>query len=188
MNATLLGLLLALQPMNVPPSPPATPTAAPIIVPSDAAVPPTAEPPDSNGLGGGFRRRLPVDLPDLSRDDAVIRNSGATNLAPYTIVVHPDATADVYIGGSTRKESIGTPQMKWLFLKLREAMPLGRIAVGRCMKSASFGTSTTILYQGESTPDRCCGGGTETQELMRTIGVIAGQLRVSPLIGRRRLL
>jgi hypothetical protein len=118
--------------------------------------------------------------------DAVIRNSGSTNTEGYAIVIHPDYSVDVAVGGTTQHKTLGEPQAKWLFAKLKADEPLASLAAGRCMKSASFGTVTTIAYDGQSTADLSCGGGDQVRELNRTIGIIVNQLGIAPGVGRLR--
>jgi len=129
-------------------------------------------------------RRGPATAPRMIRGDALIRNSGSTNGAGYTVVIRSDFTADVSVAGTSERKKIGAPQGRWLFAKLREAMPLEGLGAGRCMKSTSFGSSTTVSYDGSTTPDLSCGGDAAVRELSRTIGVIAAQLRIEP--SRRR--
>jgi hypothetical protein len=125
-------------------------------------------------------RRIPTELPTLAPGDVLIRNSGSTNTAGYSIVIHPDYTADVADGrGGMVKKTVGAPQAKWLFDRLKADMPFEQLGGGHCMKSASFGSYTTIVYNGERTPDLQCPGGPETRELNRTIGVIVEQLGIS---------
>jgi hypothetical protein len=140
--------------------------------------------------GAGIRRIMPYGAPPYGPDDAVIRNSGSTNIAGYVVVVHPDFSADVYSNGASEHKTASAPQAKWLFAKLGEAMPLGSLGVARCMKSASFGSSTTIAYRGQVTPDLSCGSSDATRELARTAAAIVQQLGVMPQNGmsRRRLL
>jgi hypothetical protein len=134
-------------------------------------------------------RRSPIEPSALAPGDALIRNSGSTNTAGYAIVVHSDGTADVTQGGSTTHKTIDAPQAKWLFAKLKAAMPLSAMTGGHCMKSASFGSVTTIVYSGESTPDLSCPGSADVRELARTVNVIVEQLGVSvrPARGLMRL-
>jgi hypothetical protein len=125
-------------------------------------------------------RHIPTELPTLAPGDVLIRNSGSTNTAGYSIVIHPDYTADVADGrGGTIKKTVGAPQAKWLFDRLKADMPFEQLGGGHCMKSASFGSYTTIAYNGERTPDLQCPGGPETRELNRTVGVIVEQLGIS---------
>jgi hypothetical protein len=132
-------------------------------------------------------RRMPLTAPRAEPADAVIRNSGSTNTAGYAIVVHPDYSADVYVAGEVEHKSVAAPQAKWLFEKLQAAMPFGRLGAERCMKSASFGSSTTIAYEGSVTPDLSCGGSSDAErELSRTAGVIVNQLGVPSGVGRLR--
>jgi hypothetical protein len=125
--------------------------------------------------------------PQIAAADAVIRNSGSTNTSGYTIVVHPDDSADVIQQGTVRHVTLAEPQAKWLFAKLKEDGPLPSLGAGHCMKSASFGTSTSISYEGASTPDLSCPSSDASRELSRTVGVIVTQLGVNPAVRRFRL-
>jgi hypothetical protein len=187
MYAIILAALLA-QMQSAAPAPDTN--AAPIIVPAASAAPmPASTAPEGISFPErGITRRMPANVPNIAPTDAVIRNSGSTNTLGYTIVIHADYTADVYSNGETQHKAVGAAQAKWLFDKLNAAEPLNVVGAGRCMKSASFGTYTTIRYGGQMTPDLSCGGGPEARELMRTVGVIVNQLGVSPLMGARRRL
>ena len=174
MNALLLAALLA---QVVAPSPAAV---RPSFAPAGPALPATP--------GGGPGAVAPPLSATPAPGDALIVNSGSTNTAPYTIDVHPDGTADVAIAGQMQHAHVGAPQAHWLFAKLKSAAPLASLPRAGCMKSASFGTSTTIVYDGSRTPDLSCPGGSAlAQELGRTAGVIVNQLGIKPLTPRRRL-
>jgi hypothetical protein len=171
----MFDLILAAMLAQMTPAPDATPTASAST--SDAS--PTAETaPVYRGFPDG-PRRLPLQTPPMTTGDALVRNSGSTNTAGYVFVVHTDATVDVADGhGGTNRETIGKAQAKWLFAKLEAALPVSDLPGGRCMKSASFGSRTTITYKGATSPDLLCPGGPETTELNRTIGVIVNQLHI----------
>ena len=109
---------------------------------------------------------------------AVIRNSGSTNSAGYTLVVRPDSTAEIMQNGTTSTAAVAEPQVKWLFAKLHEAQVPGALPERGCMKSASFGSSTTIAYEGVTTPDLTCGVTPLARELSRTVAVITQQLGI----------
>jgi hypothetical protein len=181
MHALALTLLLAvLQSTGASPAPSAGASAGAIGAPA------APQPPE----GESIPRRMPYGVPQVEPGDVVIRNSGSTNAGGYTIVLHPDFSADVATSGGIERKTVGAAQAKWLFAKLDAAMPLGSLAVARCMKSASFGSTTTIAYRGQVTPDISCAGDAAVRELSRTVAVIVGQLDISPAIGRlrRRLL
>jgi hypothetical protein len=183
MYAIILALLLAQMQSPAPAPDTSAPPAA-----SAAPLPASTVPEGISFPEGGITRRMPANVPNIAPTDAVIRNSGSTNTLGYTIVIHADYTADVYSNGVTQHKAVAAAQAKWLFEKLNAAEPLNVVGAGRCMKSASFGTYTTIRYGGQMTPDLSCGGGPEARELMRTVGVIVNQLGVSPLMGARRRL
>jgi len=133
---------------------------------------------------GNPPQRLPMRSPMLASgpDDAVIVNSGSTNYSGYTVVIHPDFSAEIAVNGKTRQATIPEAQAKWLFAKLEAAMPLDSLTMRRCMKSASFGTTTTIAYHGNVTPDLSCGAGATGGELARTAAVITSQLKIVPAL------
>ena len=111
----------------------------------------------------------------MAADDVFIRNSGSTNTAGYAIVIHKNFIAEF----AGQQKMVGEAQAKWLFAKLAEAKPFAQLGGMHCMKSASFGSFTTITYQGETTPDLSCPGGTQSRELERTIGIIVNQLGIN---------
>ncbi|MDQ2908821.1 MAG: hypothetical protein M3R44_05645 [Candidatus Eremiobacteraeota bacterium] len=132
---------------------------------------------------------MPNDVaPAIPADAAVIRNSGSTNTAGYTIVLSPDGHAVIGQYGRYTSTSLARPQTRWLFAKLREAGTIGALPAGHCMRSVSFGSSTTISYQGATTPDLGCAVSPLERELARTVGVIVRQLNISTFPAHRRRL
>jgi hypothetical protein len=119
-------------------------------------------------------------------DAAVIENSGSTNFAGYRIAVSPNGSALYAAPGGVRRGRVTPATARWLFRTLRENAPLSALGGTSCMKSVSFGTSTTIAWHGERSADLSCGGSPGTVELTRTIGVIEKQLDVVPAPGNRR--
>jgi hypothetical protein len=87
---------------------------------------------------------------------AVIVNSGSTNISGYRIVVQPDGRATVTTQGSNRTQQLAKSTVAPFFKHLSAAMPLGKLESEPCMKSASFGSTTTVQYKGERSPDLSC--------------------------------
>jgi hypothetical protein len=119
---------------------------------------------------------------------ATIVNSGSTNTAAYTLVIAPDGSATLAQDGAAQPEVVAAPQARWLFEKLHEAEPVDSLGSGHCMKSASFGTSTVVTWNGRSSSDLSCDDNPTSRELLRTIRVIARQLDIPTFRHRRRLL
>ncbi len=186
MTTTLGALVLSsLLAQAASPSPQITSTAlpSPVASPAESAPVPGGMPSGTAAPSDGYVRRGPrtsprMNGPDTTNGGVTIVNSGSTNTAGYTIVVHPDFSADVTADGATETKSVAAPQGRWLFAKVRAAMPLGQLPGERCMKSASFGSSTTISYDGQRTPDLQCGGDATMRELLRTANVIVEQLQI----------
>jgi hypothetical protein len=173
----MLGLVLAtlvtqLQPLRQPAATPsagatmlAQPPSAPLSTPSPVAAMPT---PTQAGMS-------------VPPHAAVIRNSGSTNTVGYSIVLSHDGRAVISQDGRNTTAVLASPQTNWLFAKLREAGPLSALPVGHCMRSVSFGSSTTISYEGATSPDLSCAVSPLESELARTVGVIVRQLNISTL-------
>lgn len=90
------------------------------------------------------------------RDGAVITNSGSTNTAGYAIKVWSDGSGEVSLrGGATRNIKVDVDLVNKFFadVKAARANP-GR--PGRCMKSASFGTTTSVLWHEYQSVDLQC--------------------------------
>jgi hypothetical protein len=111
---------------------------------------------------------------------ALIRNSGSTNTQPYTIAVKPDGSAVVVVGsGAPEERRLPPAQTAALFEQLRAAAPLDALAHGHCMRSASFGTTTTVTFGGVTTPDLSCAPGPGTRALADTVAALVAGLRLS---------
>ena len=136
---------------------------------------------------GAVRGRMPATLPPVPPDAAVIRTSASTNTAGYTLVVAPDGTATVRQYDGFRQGTVLAPQTRWLFVKLRAAGPLTSLGAPGCIKSASFGTSTELSWNGVSSGDLTCATDPASRELIRTIGVIVRQLAIGTALRPRRL-
>lgn len=92
---------------------------------------------------------------------AKIVDSGSTNASGYTIVVQTDGSASVAVQGNATQSA--TPKAFTLskdavtkfFADLAAARKGSAITVP-CMKSASFGTTLRITWQGWTSPDLSC--------------------------------
>ncbi len=90
-------------------------------------------------------------------DAAVIVNSGSTNILGYRIVVRPNGAATVVLDGvPNRDQKLEAATAAAFFKDLAAAMPLGDLVAEGCMKSASFGSRTTIEYKGQRSPNVSC--------------------------------
>lgn len=104
--------------------------------------------------------------PPQSSSPAVIVNSGSTNTVAYRITVDRSGDAVCTITSHTSGQDGGRPQTirrklpldltQKLFSDLETAKPLARLPAARCLKSASFGTRVSLVFEGEETPDLSC--------------------------------
>jgi hypothetical protein len=118
----------------------------------------------------------PAAVPTDDPSAAVIRNSGSTNTLPYTIVVHPDGSADVTTDETAVRRTLPKEMVSGLFEKLAAANPLDALPAPHCMRSASFGTSTTIAFGGRRTPDLNCAGSPAVRDLADATSAIVHKL------------
>lgn len=94
-------------------------------------------------------------------DSAVIVNSGSTNTSGYAIQVSSEGKASVTIqnrgtASSTPKPfTVSTEITTRFFSDLAAARKANAVTVP-CMKSASFGTSEHVKWQGWVSPDLTC--------------------------------
>ncbi len=87
---------------------------------------------------------------------ATIVNSGSTNTAGYRLTVNENGTVALVQGDVTLKKHVAPEIVTRFFADLRAAAPVDAIPAAMCMKSASFGTTTRVLYRGKVSPDVSC--------------------------------
>lgn len=99
---------------------------------------------------------LDPTAPPASTGTALILNSGSTNTSSFTIAVSHNGSIDIGMRGSVTKQSVPRKLARQLFADIVRAGSLATLPAGHCMRSASFGTTTTIVYNGETSPDLSC--------------------------------
>jgi hypothetical protein len=105
--------------------------------------------------------------------EALILNSGSTNRAAYRLRVWADGTTALQQGDIPLKKRVSAELVKRFFSDLNAAGPLDQLPVAHCMKSASFGSATTIGYRGKMSPDVSCSG---TSSAARALAIDATAL------------
>ncbi len=130
------------------------PTYNPYLLPPSYNPPPQYNPPSSNS---------PI----------IIQNSGSTNTDPYGVTVNSDGSGFLSVNNSVTKQfSSGTFNYGSL-LSAIEAVPTLSFQ-GSCMKSASFGTTLTVEYNGQTSGDLSCPN-SSYQNLASIVQSILGQ-------------
>lgn len=107
-------------------------------------------------LAALFAGSCSTALAAFTRDGATIMNSGSTNTAPYSLKVWSDGRAAMISAArvSTPFRVPGAETADFFRdVALARANPG---SPGHCMKSASFGTSTTVLWHGWTSFDLSC--------------------------------
>ncbi|HEY4440373.1 MAG TPA: hypothetical protein VGN14_07930 [Candidatus Elarobacter sp.] len=91
-----------------------------------------------------------------SADEALIIRSNSTNTAGYKLYVYANGTTALQQGDIPLRKHVSAAIVSRFFADLRAAGPLDQIRMHPCMKSASFGTTLTIVYRGTFSPDVSC--------------------------------
>jgi hypothetical protein len=96
---------------------------------------------------------------------AVIVDSGSTNTAGFKIVVEKSGKAVYTESARTAAihRKISADLVRRLFADLEAGKPLADLPHRPCMKSASFGTTMTIEFSGQTTPDLSCRSGADAK-------------------------
>ncbi len=117
----------------------------------------------SGGGGGGGGTPAPTPTPTPSPTPTptpspiTISNSGATNVAAYTIVVNYSDSVVVTRSGNTSNATVSAASVTQLFNDVILYAPMNKVLTADgCTKSASYGTATTITYLGSMSGDVSC--------------------------------
>ena len=129
-----------------------------------------------------------------TRDGAIIRNTGSTNVSGYVIKIWSDGTAHVFSAtragqmiGPAQPGRVSVALAQTFFSNVKAAKSNAPIASQSCMKSASFGSATVVQYHGWTSPDLECPGDGFVVSLGSQAHQIAAALGV-PRTGTRRSL
>jgi hypothetical protein len=124
-------------------------------------------------FGKGTVPYLPVP-----KGAAVIYNTGSTNSLGYRIVVTSSGSAEYVAGGARIKGHVNPAIAKKFFADLAKGLPLFELPIEKCMKSASFGTSTFVWWRGQRSGDVECAGDQHGNDLARDAFAIATALKI----------
>jgi hypothetical protein len=102
-----------------------------------------------------------------AEDAAAIVKSGSINTAGFRIVVERSGKASYTQmprpgeGSMSKPKSQRVPKelARRFYKDLEAGKPLSELPHQGCMKSASFGTTLTIEFAGQTSPDLSCGDG-----------------------------
>ncbi len=112
---------------------------------------------------------------------AQIINSGSTNTSSYTINVSPSGSATYTVGTTSSSGQISQSLTTKFFEDIKVAMPLSKLPIQHCVKSVSFGTTTQVKFQTQTSPDLSCPSSnsqvknlySDTQSIVQSLGISA---------------
>jgi len=118
---------------------------------------------------------------------ATITDSGSTNTPGYRLTVHASGSAEWSVSRrrnspacSGNKGKLPPELTRRFFGDLNNLMPLDKLPAGHCAKSASFGTTLRVTYQGAISPDLTCpGDGAQTGNLLNDLSDINRALGIN---------
>lgn len=109
----------------------------------------------------------------------VILNSGSTNTVGYRIYVSPSGEVNYVYGKGSGQAKLPEKLTKRFFRDLKLAEPLSNLSVKpNCVKSTSFGTTTTVSLGGQQSPDITCPGNGKALRLENDVIAITKTLKV----------
>jgi hypothetical protein len=114
---------------------------------------------------------------------ATIENTGSTNTLGVKIVVNPGGSAQTLVQGQeARTTTINSDLSDRLFRDLKAFSPLSALPANHCFKSASFGTSLYVEYNGERSPDLNCPtpAGSKLAQLQKDVNEIVQAVHWKP--------
>jgi hypothetical protein len=115
----------------------------------------------------------------VPKSAAVILNTGSTNTSGYRIVIQRSGAAEFVDAKRRATGRVPASLAAKFFGELESAMPLSKIPIYPCMKSASFGTALFIWWRGQRSPDLTCPANAKDAILRTDAGAIAEALHVS---------
>jgi hypothetical protein len=135
---------------------------------------------------------LMATSPPGESETATIVNSGSTNRPGFRITIDRSGAAELTV--SPRKFGLPGPERELpetiqrtlsratvdrFFADLATARPFASLPPLHCMKSASFGSTMTVAFGGEQTPDLSCedGGNAAIRDLIRDANEIVALLQ-----------
>lgn len=117
-------------------------------------------------------------------DGAHILNSGSTNAPPYEILVWSDGNARTLANGRSHAVRIGVTLARTFLTDAKRARG-ENASVAPCIKSASFGTRSTVTYHGWHSPDVSC----HAQGALAALAAdVASIVRLAQPMGARRIM
>jgi len=115
---------------------------------------------------------------------ASIVNSGSTNTFGYKVTVYPSGKAYSQVNGKLTMAHLPSTLTGRFFRDLEAAVPVSSLAAGHGMKSASFGTSTTVSYRGQQSPDLSSPAEAKGRAISADILEITKELKLANLFKR----
>jgi hypothetical protein len=111
----------------------------------------------------------------IHTDEVHIVNSGSTNTLGFTLTISENGTAILEQGNSTERKHLPLESVARFFAALRASGPLDALPATLCLKSASFGTTMRIFFEGKASPDISCPNpNVVVQELAREATALVG--------------
>jgi hypothetical protein len=98
----------------------------------------------------------------LNSSQIVLNNSGSTNVAGWKLIINPDGSGNLVsqsghpINYGSKFYPAGTFPVSNLTAIIEQFGGASKIPTGNCVKSASFGSTTTLSYNGSTSGDVSC--------------------------------
>jgi hypothetical protein len=103
---------------------------------------------------------------------AIILKTASTNADCKRVLVDPSGHISFTIGNKIGQATLEHSLVMKFFKDIKIAEPLSKLSVERCLKSASFGTSTFVSLGSEKSPDLSCPGDANAKQLFADANAI----------------
>lgn len=120
----------------------------------------------------------------VPHDAAVMLVTSSTNTVGYRIVVQRNGDAEYVRGNDRATAHLSPAATTQLFSDLETGMPLSALPAKRCMKSASFGTSTFVYWRHQRSPDVSCPGDAKGAAIEADVARVATELKLTQPVMR----
>ena len=112
-------------------------------------------------------------------NEAVIINSGSTNMIGYRIYVNPTGDVRAADGRGSRQGKLSNRLKQRFFHDLKLALSVSSLQTKRCVQSTSSGTSTIVVLGAQRSANLSCAENAKEKALAQDVINISQSLRVS---------
>jgi hypothetical protein len=97
-------------------------------------------------------------------------------------VIQPDGGFALTIAGQTSTGMLTAASTSQFYADIDANLPVSNIPIGNCAKSASFGTATSVAYDGSTSGDLSCPNSAPATQIWNDVEALEAQLPLSGVL------